>query len=221
MHVKQAELISSRYICNLIKNIVQVTNFNFSPEEEAAICERDFFLLKNSATKKIMDIFAQLEKNIIKGIKNYPIELTDLNKSKGKIFRGENYRLFPYILLDCPRLFSTRSVFAFRTMFWWGHEFSFTLHLQGEALDKYRNAAFKNFDSLSDKEVYYCINDTPWQYNFEKENYVLSDNIESRREELLTKPFIKLSRKLNADSHQKVLDYGMDTFKLFMGLIDL
>lgn len=202
------------------KNQVQVTNFNFTPEEVAALCERNFFLLKNSATQKVINLLGLLEKEMKKEMKRYPIDVKELNKSSGKIFRGENYKHFPYIMLDCPRLFSTHSIFAFRSMFWWGHEFSFTLHLQGEALEKCRKSLYDNFNLLSGKEVFYCINDTPWQYNFDKENYLPFENVKDRREELLTKPFIKVSRKLNVDAHENVYEYGIESFKLFMGIMN-
>ena len=198
---------------------VQVTNFNFSPEEEAAISERNFFLLKNSATQKIIELFGQLEVEITNEIQQLPIDLKEMNFSRNKIFRGENYKLYPYIILDCPRIFSISNVFAFRTMFWWGHEFSFTLHLQGDALEIYRKSLSNNFNILSNNEVFFCVNDTPWQYDFNKENYLPFENIIDRKQELLTKPFVKLSRKLNINSHTKVCKYGIDSFKLFMKLL--
>ena len=199
---------------------VQVTNFNFSPAEANAICESNFFLLKSSASQKIIDLFGLLEVEIKKESQRCAIGISEMNNSNGKIFRGENYKLFPYIVLDCPRLFSAKSVFAFRSMFWWGHEFSFTLHLQGEALDKYRNSMFNNINLLSGKEVYYCINDSPWQYNFDRENYIPIENLETGKEEFLTKPFIKISRKLEVIAHEKVHQYAIDSFNLFMKLLN-
>ncbi len=198
---------------------VQVTKFNFSPEEVAAISEHNFFLLKNSATQKIIDLFGSLEAEIKNEIQFSSIQEIENNLSKGRIFRGENYKLFPYIVLDFPRYFSSRSVFAFRSMFWWGHEFSFTMHLQGEAFDIYKKPINNNFNLLSGKDVYYCVNDTPWQYHFEKNNYLPFENIKERKDELLSKPFIKISRKLNVDSYQKVIEYSIDSFKLFMQLL--
>ena len=198
---------------------VQVTNFNFSQGEASAISERNFFLLKNSATQKIIVLFGMLEIEMKKELLQYSIDLKELNSSSGKIFRGENYKSFPYIVLDCPRLFSTNSIFAFRSMFWWGHEFSFTLHLQGEAFEKYKKSLNENFSRLSGKEVYYCVNDTPWQYNYEKDNYLPIEDLIDRREELFTKPFLKVSRKLNVDEYAKAYDYAMESFKLFMGLL--
>ncbi len=198
---------------------MQVTNFNFSQGEASAICERNFFILKNSATQKIIDLFALLEKEMKNELMLYPIDVNELNSSTGKIFRGENYRSFPYIVLDYPRLFSTNSIFAFRSMFWWGHEFSFTLHLQGQAFEKYKKSLNENFSHLPGKEVYFCVNDTPWQYNFDKENYLPLEEIIDRREELFTKPFIKITRKLNVDEYANAYDYAIESFKLFIGLL--
>src|SRR5688572_30593643 len=46
-----------------------------------------------------------------------------------KISRGENYKGLPYLILDNPRFFDKQDIFAIRTMFWWGHFFSITLHV--------------------------------------------------------------------------------------------
>jgi hypothetical protein len=203
---------------------VQVNNLKLSPEEVAAISEVKFYLLKNSATKKIVGLFgvleAELKSDVVSNIEKYSIsEIINLNTSSGKIFRGENYRLFPYIILDYPRLFSTKSVFAFRTMFWWGHEFSFTLHMQGDALEVNRKKIYENINSLKGKDVFYCVNSTPWQYNFDAENYLPIDENTERKEEILSKPFIKLSRRLPVEGYEDVHDYCKETLRLFMGLL--
>jgi hypothetical protein len=198
---------------------VQVNKFNFSEEEERAINERAFFLLKSSAAQKVMDLFGTMEREMKNRIAELNIDVKDLNISSGKIFRGENYKLYPYILLDYPRLFSKQSVFAFRSMFWWGHEFSFTLHLGGEALNQYRETLVKNFDLLKGKDAYFCINETPWQYDFNKTNYLPVEEINEISREVLNKPFIKLSRKLPVESHENVYDYSIETLLLFLSAI--
>jgi hypothetical protein len=48
-----------------------------------------------------------------------------------KVSRGENYRGLPWVMLDYPRVFGRVDVLAIRTMFWWGHGFTVTLHLKG------------------------------------------------------------------------------------------
>jgi len=201
------------------KWMVQVNNFNFSQEEAAAISERDFFIVKSSATKKVIDLFGAIEKEMKEWMAGQDFGLKDLNISSGKIFRGENYKLYPYILLDYPRLFSKQSVFSFRTMFWWGHEFSFTLHLEGEALDHFRDSLVTQIEKLKGKGVYFCVNDTPWQYNFTTENYLFLDELSEVNDLMRDKPFIKISRKMTVDSHEKVYNYCMDTFKLFLSVL--
>ncbi len=191
---------------------------NFSEAEAAAVNDSSFFLLKHSATKKLTGLFGEMEVEYKRRFQEYGIEYEGLNFSAGKIFRGENYLLYPYILLDYPRLFSTESIFAFRSMFWWGHEFSFTLHLQGHAFERYSEAIFNRLDSLIGKDVFYCVNDTPWQYNFAESNYKLLQNIPGR-EEIFKKSFVKLSRKLPAVRYEEAAEYGLETFKMFFDLI--
>ncbi len=55
--------------------------------------------------------------------------------SSPKISKGENYKGLPWIVLDYPRLFGREDVLAVRTLFWWGHYFSVTLHLKGSHKD--------------------------------------------------------------------------------------
>ena len=99
------------------------------------------------------------------------------NIESPKIFKGENYRQLPYIVLDYPRHFSTDRVFAFRSMFWWGKEFSFTLHLQGKAWEYYRNRVAERMGMLTGNDFYCCVNNSPWQYYFENDNYVVLDEL--------------------------------------------
>ncbi len=198
---------------------MQVTNFNFSQDESDAIGERNFFLVKNSATKKIMELFGSIERDMKDWISDHDFEVKGLNISSGKIFRGENYKLYPYILLDYPRLFSRQSVFSFRTMFWWGHEFSFSLHLEGEALERYRTALMNNLAKLYGKGVFFCVNDTPWQYDFVEENYKPLEELNDLEKMTGSKSFIKISRRLPVNSHNDLYGYCMETFKLFFTLL--
>ncbi|HQW24051.1 MAG TPA: hypothetical protein PLI47_12175, partial [Bacteroidia bacterium] len=62
----------------------------------------------------MVELFGQLEVELKKVVSASGLQVDNLNVSSGKIFRGENYRGFPYVLLDCPRLFNRESVFAFR-----------------------------------------------------------------------------------------------------------
>ena len=181
--------------------------------------EQSFFLLKHSATKKIVELFGKMEEHLKPLAQTFTPLVPGVNTTTGKIFRGENYRLFPYVVLDFPKLFSTKSIFAFRTMFWWGHEFSFTLHLQGEALDQYRPVIERNMHMLQGKEVYYCVGDSPWQYHFESDNYDRLDSLLTGGREFPRLNFLKLARKMDIQKYPNLVEEGVETYRIFMDLL--
>jgi hypothetical protein len=113
--------------------MAQGTKITFSEAELQAILQPDFFYIKHSATQKVMELFGETERMLRDSIVQYPSLSQHTNVVSPKIFRGENYKKLPYIVLDYPRTFSAENIFAYRTMFWWGKEFSFTLHLQHAA----------------------------------------------------------------------------------------
>ncbi len=217
MSVKPRGLISSHYICPKLE-AVQVTNLIFSQEEIAVLQNSHFFTVKHAATHKIMHLFGNLEATLKAELHSFgPPEESGLNTASGKIFRGENYLNLPYIVLDYPRLFSTTSVFAFRSMFWWGNGFSFTLHLQGTAWECRREATFQNIETLRNQDFFICVNDSPWQYHFEKENYIALDAFleAGRIDEIKKMTFLKLSRKLDTVRTKEVIPISKETlFKL-------
>lgn len=206
--------------------MVQDTKLTFSEEELEAMMNSRFFFVKNDATQKIIQLLGDLEKEIMKIISVFPFLMNEeLNvKEKGKIFRGENYRLMPYLILDCPRVFNSNTVFAFRSMFRWGNEFSFTLHLQGQSLEIFREKIKKNISLLGGKNIYFCVNDTPWEYTFDESNYRYLDEMLKQSPGEIEKTiesgnFIKLSRKLDLKDFDKVVSFGVETFEKLMGIL--
>src|SRR4029079_9746510 len=151
--------------------MAQGTKITFSDAELNAILQPDFFYIKYSAMQKVMELLSETERMLREIIVQYPFISSHTNIESPKIFRGENYRKLPYMVLDYPRAFSAENIFAFRTMFWWGKEFSFTLHLQHASLEHFRNVIIKNISSLEGKQFYYSVNKTPWEYHFEEDNY--------------------------------------------------
>src|SRR5437763_311915 len=115
MILKPAVLISSRYLYLKIRS-VQDTKLTFTEEEMEAIMNRRFFLVKEKITGKVQRLFAALERELLKRTPTLPfLSENGLQlKERGKIFKGENYRSLPYLILDCPRVFNTKSVFAYR-----------------------------------------------------------------------------------------------------------
>ena len=193
---------------------------HFTSTELNTLHNSKFFEIKASLTKKIDLLLsdvrdtlkAEIEKNNIRFPKEVDVKM-------GKIFRGENYNGLPYLVLDYPKHFSKDSVFAFRTMFWWGNFFSFTLHLQGKA-SRLTPALSKGegvIASLKNKGVYICVNDNPWQYHYGKGNYMLIEQISPAHLKKLLEEndFIKLSRKIPLNDHKKLNDFCRKSFRMF------
>jgi hypothetical protein len=211
-------LISSLYLYGKII-VMQVSKIAFSEEEMEALMNARFFEVKQQAIDKVFEIFAELEIALKKDGSLNEIHYKNLEKETGKIFRGENYRNLPYVVLDFPKLFSADNIFTFRSMFWWGNEFSFTLHLQGHALYKYRISLRDNIELLLHKEFYFCVNHSPWQYYFMPDNFIKLDELANKKEisnQLETKEFVKLSRRIAIKDYEKVVDFGNETFQLLL-----
>lgn len=194
-------------------------------EERQTLANTKFFLYKKRATEKIQKQFHILKDEIhkeIEGCKN--IIPDDADTITGRIFRGENYKGLPYIMMDYPKLFNKNDVFSFRNMCWWGTHYSFTLHISGEPLNYYRKIIAKNIHHMEDKGIYYCVNKTPWEYHYEKDNYwslddLLQDSSFDIQDNIMEKDFIKLSRKISIHSWNEILEFGPETFRMFMEIL--
>jgi hypothetical protein len=202
---------------------MQVTKMDFSDEEMDTMLNADFFRIKHVVIQKVYELFGELESILKAEPLLKQIQFENLETVSGKIFKGENYRKLPYVLLDYPKLFSADNIFSFRSMFWWGNEFSFTLHLQGQALEKHRAQLEKNLESIQGREFYFCVNNSPWQYSFSDDNYVLLDKLYENKKEvnsiIASKEFIKLSRRIPLKEYDKAIHYGAETFRLAIGLL--
>jgi hypothetical protein len=194
-------------------------------EESQTLHNTEFFHYKKRATEKIQKQFHLLKDELhkeIEGCKNIIPEDADI--ITGRIFRGENYLGLPYVMMDYPRLFNKSDVFSFRNMCWWGTHYSFTLHLSGAPLNTFREKLALNINDLEGKDIYYCVNDNPWQYHYEKDNYwsldtFLKDTSIDIKENIFERDFIKLSRKIPIQSWDQILITGPETFKMIMDIL--
>ena len=192
-------------------------NNRFTPTELRTIHNKDFFYTKASATEKIDSIFAEVRDEIKSEIKkNKLVFPKEVDVSTGKIFRGESYLGLPYLVLDYPKYFSKVSVCSCRTMFWWGNFFNFTLHLEGTALEQKRSLLINNWKNFRKKNIYICVNKDPWQYFYNKENYMQVDRFtESELKKIfISKKFIKLSRKIEVLEYKKLNRFCKESFNM-------
>lgn len=198
-----------------MKNADSVTKILITKKELQVIENTYFFLTKVKVTHKIIEqlllLRTSLKKIIQKTDFKFPSETDILT---GKISKGENYLSYPYIILDYPKLFKKNSIFAFRSMFWWGNFYSFTFHVSGNALKHYRSNLISNISKFKKKNYFFCINENQWQHEFSANNYKLIDNIPNTELTKLinTRQFIKISKKISLHKWKDVIKTGEKCF---------
>lgn len=187
-------------------------------EEELAILNDVKFLrLKNELSEKIIKHFAQIERALHQEVQraSFPFPKGTFLKA-GKISKGEQYQELPYFILDYPRLFTKKEVFAFRTMLWWGHHFSTTLHLQGSFLEANKKQIIRNL--VKDKGLYFCVNKQPWEYHYEPHNYLMIRDLQENELDLQIRNngFIKISNFIPVTAWDDFSSFTLTSFARFL-----
>jgi hypothetical protein len=170
--------------------------------------------------ENINELLGQTRQELKVSVENSNFSFPDrTDLLNGKISKGENYKNLPYLVLDYPALFTKKTVFAYRTMFWWGNFFSATMHLEGMALNYYRNSITLNLDRLLKKDVYIGVGDAPWQYHYFDENYILLN--EAHRDFITNCKFLKLSKKIELNNWSDVPKFSTTFFELVLSVLKL
>lgn len=197
-------------------------NVEFSDQELRLMRDDHIFPQKLLITKKIYDLLSELSHKLKNHsiTQTYPFpEGTDI--TAGKISKGENYQEQPYAILDLPRKFSRQMILAYRTMFWWGHCFAFTLHVAGTPMKETMQRFLDHYDQLYGKNIYFCINSNQFEHHFDEDNYQLLDSLDHQtiREHIETNQFLKVAKQLPLDHWQNLLEESEANYELFMNVI--
>lgn len=134
-----------------------------SADELHLVMNEQVILTKNRVMGKISDFFGLLASS-------YSMMAADVIPpgvgQNPKISRGENYNGLPYVILDYPRHFTKDDIFAIRTMFLWGNDFSITLHLKGQYKMLFEHVLFENAALLKEHGWYMQVSGDEWQHHY-------------------------------------------------------
>lgn len=170
-----------------------------SAKEMELVCNADWILTKNGIMQKAKQLLEALQEKqrdiLLPAVSLLPASVTIPSP---KISKGENYLGLPYLVLDYPRYFDRKDVFAIRTMFWWGHFFSTTLHVSGDHKRWVEQRVIAAYGPLSAIDSWICINDMEWEHHFETDNYapVRQLGVSEWENTITGKPFLKLAQKI-------------------------
>lgn len=195
---------------------------SLTAEEQALVVNADWLYLKNNVLQKVMTLMGQLQQVLEAhpGTKTFPFPGHTL-QAGGKISRGERYRELPYIILDYPRFFSRDNIFAFRTMFWWGHYFIATLHLAGEEKEKYSDAIASAWHQLSAHQFQVYLQEDPWHHDLENGNYKLISAlpVQEFKQLIARRSFIKLAKPYSFEEWGKIVPEVVRDYALLLQVL--
>lgn len=199
------------------------TKIQLSPHELELVKNTDWILTKHIITKKVYNMFGEISNELKDEIeKNNYLFPENIQYQSGKISKGENYELLPYVILDYPAFFWKDRIFAVRIMFWWGNFFSVTLHLSGTYKQKFIVASAELLSFLQKNNFFICINENEWQHNFKQDNYIAASSILlSELEKITEKQFCKVSKKIPLAKWENANDFIINSFKEIMQLLQI
>ena len=198
------------------------TKIILSEEERLAINNCRFFEVKREISHKVESIFSGVVNDQeLKLDWKKIIAQQDWKILEGKISRGENYKGFPWLMLDYPRNFSNENVFAVRNFFWWGFYFACNFQLSGESLKKYLPIIERNQEQLAEKKIYLSLNKSSWIHKVDEENFVLlkSDNLKMISSTAERNGYLKLSAVHTLSEFEKAVGFFQSYQKLFQQII--
>ena len=195
-----------------------------SAKELELVCNKEWILTKHIIIEKVYQLFGTLalsmQQHIGQNAAMLPVEAVEGNP---KISRGENYKSLPYVMLDYPRHFTSGSVLAIRTLFWWGNFFSINLHLSGPCKEKAMPALKASFAVLQQQGYWLCIHADPWQHHFEEDNYVPLENYTAVdfATTLQRQPFIKIAKRVSLQQWDTAAEFLEHYFNEMIKLLKI
>ena len=152
--------------------------WTIAAEEMDLVKDPGWIFRKNAIVRKAIDLFSGLAGEMTAEWENarWPSSLAEwlpaIGKAGPKISKGENYQGLPWVVLDHPRLFAREDVLAIRTLFWWGHYFSVTLHLKGVYKERWLTVIRGNIPLLAAGGFHICISEDEWRHELATDNYL-------------------------------------------------
>ena len=193
-------------------------NVKLSQSELLLVCDEQFILTKNSIINKVYLLFGMLSEVFTEDTKKISNIFTEeVLKASPKIYKGENYRGLPYVMLDYPRYFTRDDAFSIRCLFWWGNFFSITLHLSGKNLEKYSDKIYKGL-SQENNQWHICINEDQWEHHFGNDNFVMPDK--ELLMQLQDKKFLKLADKIPLTKWDDAYDFFVERYKKLLMILN-
>lgn len=184
---------------------MQATKIRLSPEEKALVTDPAWILTKRSVIEKAGVLLGALAERY----RVTAVSLGIVADRFPKLSRGENYLGLPYMILDYPAVFDKENVFAIRTMFWWGHYFSITLHLKGTYRFRYLPSLLERIPRTG--EWHLAVTEDEWVHAVGEGAYVVWNGVAD------TLPYFKIASVLPLERWDEAADWLENRFGEVVG----
>lgn len=182
------------------------TKIRLSKQEMELVNNAGIILTKNRILQKVKQFFEALHPVYESHTQEALEPASKYLQRHLKISKGENYKGLPYLVLDYPRLFLNNDIGAIRTMFWWGHYFSITLHVSGISKQAVSEAVHIHHKELGRKGFCVAVKNDEWEHDWEMGQYqeVAAVNEMEFYNILHQRHFIKLAKKYPLDNWEQL-----------------
>ncbi|NIG51892.1 hypothetical protein [Chitinophaga sp. Cy-1792] len=198
-------------------------NFELTAAEASIAADAELLRMKNRVMVKAVQLMGVIQEGLAghAAHQRFPFEAEWLGRH-AKISKGEQYKGLPWVMLDYPRFFSNSDAFAFRTMFWWGHYFSSTLHLAGRVKAMFSNVLIRNHAVLASNGFQVYLGDDPWEHDFEGGNYrpIGSISLEDWSVIINRHDFLKIAKPYSLAHWGKVSREVVAAYAALLALLD-
>lgn len=197
--------------------MMKETKIQLSPAEMDLMCNASVILTKNKILQHVKMLLEELLTEMTES--NFTNTTQNIFNIPPKVSKGENYLGLPYLILDYPRVFAQAGTFAIRSMFWWGHFFSSTLHLAGQYATTFRPKLENSYQLLARHNYYIGIQSDPWQHHFEESNYQqISTMSELQFQKHCRQEHIKIAAKWPLMDWPVAANHLFESWKMFLQL---
>ena len=232
-------LYDKRALTARLIKLMDAAKLQLSPEELRLVQDGSWILTKNSILERMVQLLADLSgecRALWEGREQEGRGRPRIPHSEPKVSRGENYKGLPYVILDYPRLFGREDVLAIRTMFWWGHAFSVTLHLKGAYQRIFLPVILDRWEALSAAGFHVGVSEDEWMHEHVPENYRPMSGVPDPAgmghgdagdvlgadgtHGLADRPFLKLSVACGLDKWETAPEWLLAHFRLLADVLE-
>jgi hypothetical protein len=208
-----------RYICQSCSCMPDFPQFDAA--EKTLMFDAGLFERKRRVNQKIFELFENIRLALKDSAQHkqflFP-EGTDY--TTGKIAQGENYLGYPWVMLDFPRGFKKNAMFAYRTMFWYGHYFSVSLLISGDHLSTLLPGLASKLRPAPDGLLFATHGDA-WCHDLDASTFLPANQLSTAAimEHGERHGYIKLSIKLDEPDMKKLSEQVVAHYEMLLQLL--